>query len=385
MNPDLSALDSALSEAEIDGYLIDADSEDPNQRYLSGFDAPDPFVTLYDGDTHLLVSALEYGRAKKEARTETVSRHADYTDDSGEREASHVVLAAFLDDHDVSSVLVPPRFPTGTADGLREEGIDVTADDEGVVTDIRAVKTDEEVERIHETQRVNERGMAAAEELLREADIEDGILVLDGEPLTSERVKTAIETEFLEGDCSSGESIVSSGAGAADPHNRGSGPLEADESIIIDIFPGNNSNGYHADMTRTFVKGEPSEEIEEWYGLTEAAFDAALDAIEPGVTGEEVHEAVCDIYEEGGQPTLRTDPETETGYFHGTGHGVGLAVHEMPSLSPGGEELEPGNVVTVEPGLYDPEVGGVRIEDFVVVTEDGYENLADYPKQLRVE
>ena len=385
MDLDLSVLDAALDDVGVDGYLLDADGDDPDQRYLSGFTAPDPFVTLYDGETHLLVSALEYGRAKGESRAGTVSRHADYTDGAGNREAGHAVLAAFLDDHDVASVLVPPRFPVGAADGLRDEGIEVTAEADSVITDVRAVKTDEEVDHIREAQRVNERGMAAAEELIREANVEDGELVLDGDPLTSERVKTAIETTFLENGFASGESIVACGSGAADPHNRGSGPLDADESIIVDIFPQSSSTGYHADMTRTFVKGEPSEKIEDWYDLTEDAFDAALDAIEPGVTGAAVHDAVCDVYEDAGEPTLRADPETETGYIHGTGHGIGLAVHEMPSLSFGGEELEPGNVVTVEPGLYDPDVGGVRIEDFVVVTEDGYENITDYPKSLRVE
>nr|WP_080505377.1 aminopeptidase P family N-terminal domain-containing protein [Halococcus hamelinensis] len=134
MDPDLSALDTALDDADADGYLLNADADDPDQRYLSGFTAPDPFVTLYDGGTHLLVSALEYGRARGESRAETVSRHAEYTDGAGSREAGHVVLAAFLDDHDVASVLVPPRFPVGTADGLREEGIEVTAEEGSVVT-----------------------------------------------------------------------------------------------------------------------------------------------------------------------------------------------------------------------------------------------------------
>jgi Xaa-Pro aminopeptidase len=385
MDPDLSALDEALNEAGIDGYLLNADSENPDQRYLSGFDAPDPFVTLYDGETHLLVSALEYGRAKGESRAATVARHADYTDGAGSREAGHAILADFLGDHDVSSVLVPPRFPVGTADGLRNEGVEVTAEDDNVLTEIRAVKTDEELEHIRDAQRVNERAMTAAEDLIREAEIEDGRLIADGETLTAERVKTAIETMFLRNGYASGESIVACGGDAADPHNRGSGPLLADESIIIDIFPRSTETGYHADMTRTFVKGEPSEEIEEWYDLTHEAFEAALDAVEPGATGEEVHDAVCDVYENAGEPTLREDPETETGYIHGTGHGVGLAVHELPSLSFDGGELESGNVVTIEPGLYDPDVGGVRIEDFVVVTDDGYENLTDYPKTLRVE
>ncbi len=385
MDPDFSALDEKLTEYDAEGYLLDADGEDPDQRYLSGFVAPDPFITLYDGDTHLLVSALEYGRAKTESRAATVSRHADYADNAGGREANPELLGRFLDDHGVSSLLVPPRFPVGTADGLREQDIDVTAEDDGVLLDIRAVKTDEEIEHVREAQQVNERAMVAAENAIREADIEDGRLVADGEPLTSERVKTAVETTLLQHGYTSGETIVAGGADAADPHDDGSGPLPAGDPIIVDIFPKSNSTGYHADMTRTFVKGEPSERAEEWYGLSKEALEAALDVVEPGVTGEDVHDAVCDVYEDAGEPTLREDPETETGFIHGTGHGVGLAVHELPSLSFDGDELQAGNVITIEPGLYHPDVGGVRVEDFVLVTDEGYENLTDYPKRLRVE
>ena len=385
MDPDFSALDETLTEYETEGYLLDADGEDPDQRYLSGFVAPDPFVTLYDGDTHLLVSALEYGRATTESRAATVSRHADYAEDAGGREANPELLGRFLDDHEISSLLVPPRFPVGTADGLREQGIDVTAEEDGVLLDIRAVKTDEEIETVREAQQVNERAMVAAENAIREADIEDGRLVADGDPLTSERVKTAVETTLLQHGYTSGETIVAGGTDAADPHNDGSGPLPTGEPIIVDIFPRSSSTGYHADMTRTFVKGEPSETVEQWYDLSEKALEAALDVVEPGATGEDVHDAVCDVYEDAGEPTLRDEPETETGFIHGTGHGVGLAVHELPSLSFEGGELEAGNVITVEPGLYDPDVGGVRVEDFVLVTDDGYENLTDYPKRLRVE
>jgi Xaa-Pro aminopeptidase len=385
MDIDLSALDAELADHDADGYLLDADSEEPDQRYLSGFVAPDPFITLYDGDTHLLVSALEYGRAKNESRAATVSRHADYAEDAGGREATTELLGRFLDDHEVSSLLVPPRFPVGTADGLREQDIDVTAEDDGVLLDIRAVKTDEEIERVREAQEVNERAMVAAENAIHGTDTEDGQLIADGDPLTAERVKTAVETTLLQHGYTSGETIVAGGSDAADPHDDGSGPLPAGEPIIVDIFPRSASSGYHADMTRTFVKGEPDERVEEWYDLSEEALEAALAVVEPGVTGEDIHDAVCDVYEDAGEPTLRDDPETETGFIHGTGHGVGLAVHELPSLSFDGGELEAGNVITIEPGLYDPKVGGVRVEDFVLVTEEGYENLTDYPKRLRVE
>lgn len=384
-------LTSYLEAEELDGYLLDAASAESSQLYLSGFDAPDPFVTLYVPDgLHLLVSGLEYGRAKKESDAETVSRFSAYgyrekVDEYGREAARHRVIAQFLADRSVDAVAVPLRFPVGTADGIREQGVTVAPDETDVIGQLRATKTDEEIEAVRDAQEANEAAMRAAEELLADATVNDGTLYHSGEPLTSERVKEEIELTLLRHGCGLDETIVACGASAADPHDRGSGPLEADETIIVDIFPRNKTTKYHADMTRTFVKGEPSETVRQWYEDTEAAVDAALDAVEPGATGAEVHAAVCDVYEEAGYPTLRSDETAETGFIHSTGHGVGLDVHEEPSVSPSGDELKPGHVITIEPGLYDPDVGGVRIEDLVVVTEDGYENLTDYPKRLVVE
>jgi len=391
MDRDFADLDDHLADTGVDGYLLDADSEDPDQYYLSGFDAPDPFVTLYDGGVHLLFGrSLEYGRAVREAEAATVSRGSDYGYDEhveahGRVDGWHRTLAAFLDDHDVAAVATPPRFPLGTADGLRDQGVAVAADDESVLTELRARKTDREVEHVRTAQEANEAAMARAESLLAEATVDgDGTLHLDGDPLTSERVRAEIEITLLRHGCALDETIVACGRDAADPHERGSGPLRVGEPIIIDIFPRDKETKYHADMTRTFCRGEPSDRLREWYDVTAAAKAAALDTVEPGVTGEAVHDAACAVYEDAGHPTQRADPTTETGFIHSTGHGVGLAVHELPRLGRGGAALEPGHVVTVEPGLYDPEVGGVRLEDIVVVTEDGYENLTDYDQELVV-
>jgi len=280
---------------------------------------------------------------------------------------------------------VPPRFPLRTADGLRARGVSVTADTDGTVTEIRATKTEEEIDHVRAAQRANEASMATAEALLREASVDDdGTLTHEGGPLTSERVKEEIEVTLLRHGCSLDETIVACGADAADPHDRGSGPLTAGEPIIVDIFPQDKTTKYHADMTRTFCKGEPTETVREWYDLTERAKRAAFDALEPGATGEDVHDAVCDIYESEGLPTLRSDDRAETGFIHSTGHGVGLDVHELPRLASSGGDLEPGHIVTIEPGLYDPEIGGIRIEDIAVVTEDGYENLTEYEQRLVV-
>ncbi|WP_049923051.1 M24 family metallopeptidase [Halopiger djelfimassiliensis] len=384
LDADLSPLREYLDEEGYDGYLIDADASDSDQRYVSGFTAPDPYRTLVTDDgVHLLVSGLEYGRASAEAAADSVSRLATY--DYQELVAEHGTyggtvraIAAFLDDHGVESIAVPRGFPTGTADGLRDRGIDVAVEPDGIIEGIRATKTDWEIDRIRATQRANEAAMATAEELLATADVEDGGLVHDGDPLTSERIKEAIEITLLRHGCGLDETIVACGADAADPHDRGSGPLEPDALVVIDIFPRDKETGYFADMTRTFARGDPSTEARRRYEVTSEAYEAGLETIEAGVTGAAVHEAVCDVIEEAGYETLRSDPSADTGFIHSTGHGVGLDVHEEPSLSPSGGELEPGQVVTVEPGIYDPDVGGVRIEDLVVVTEDGYENLTDY-------
>jgi len=389
MEPDFSALDASLGEA--DGFLIYAAGDDSDQRYLSGFDAPDPFLTLYTPDrVSLLVSALEYGRARSTARADEVVRQSTYdfralANEHGPREGRARAIAAFLADRDVERVVAPERFPLGLADRLRERGVAISVAARDALGEIRAVKRESEIEHVREAQRANEAALAAAEDLLRASEAVDGALRLDGEPLTSERVKEEIEVTLLRHGCGLDETIVACGRAAADPHDRGSGPLAPDEPIIVDVFPRDKASGYHADMTRTFVVGDPDETVREWFDLTDRARRAALDAVEPGATGAEVHAAACDVYEAAGLPTLRSDPQTETGFIHSTGHGVGLDVHEAPSVSPDGEELKPGNVITIEPGLYDPAVGGVRIEDLVVVTEDGYENLTDYPIDLVVD
>ena len=390
MDIDLSPLTEFLTTEGLDGYFIDDDASDSDQRYVSQFSAPDAYQTLVtpDGEVHLLVSGLEYGRALKEAGADTVTRTAAYdaqelAAEHGRFEAGIRVAARFLADHDVESIAVPRNFPTGTADGLRGQGIEVTVESDGIVGDVRAVKHEAEIDHIHETQQANQRAMAVAETLIAEAEIDgDGTLRHEGEVLTSERVTQEIEIALLREGCGLDETIVACGEQGADPHDRGSGPLKANELIVIDIFPRDKETKYFGDMTRTFCRGEPTEEMVRRYEVTREAFEAALETVEPGVTGKTVHDAVCDVIEDAGYATLRSDPSANTGFIHSTGHGVGLDIHEGPSISPVGGELEPGHAITIEPGIYDPDVGGVRIEDLVVVTEDGYENLTDYPISL---
>ena len=384
---DVDGLTAAIADEAVDGYLIDAPGSNPDQRYLSGFGGHDPFSTLAtSGDVHLLVRGLERELALENSRADTVATPDDYEypADAGTAARDLSVLEQFLGDHDVGSVLVPPRFPVSTADGLRDAGIDVEPDQSGLIAEMRAVKSTEEIAHIRRTQRATERAMQRAEDMLSAAERSD-VLLFEGEPLTSERLKTAITMSLLEDGCDVKDIIVACGADAAKPHERGSGPLRPDEPIVIDIFPWDTESHYHADMTRTFCVGAASETAAEWYDCTAAAQDAAFDTIGPGVSTTAVHDAVCDVYEAAGIPTNRSDPGTAIGFMHGTGHGVGLAVHEGPRLSTSDPtDLKPGHVVTVEPGVYDPDVGGCRLEDLVVITADGFENLTQYERQFEL-
>lgn len=396
MDLDLSQLDDLLSEHGTDAYLMYADGDDATQRYLTDFFAPDPFVTVYiDGNVHVLVSPGEYEQALTESRADSITSLAKYDvmrryRKHGRYEAFLLAFIDFLTELNIENASVPTDFPIGVGDRLRKEGFTVvpeTADLTygGIFAEIRATKTGEEIEYLQRAQTANEAAMRTVEGLLSQATVDDNVLYHDESVLTVERLKTELEMELLRQGCVLQETILACGADAAEPHNLGSGPIRAGETIVVDIFPQDKQTKYFGDMTRTFLKGTPSGDVREFYDLTLEAQEAALDAIEAGTSGEAVYNAACEIFESAGYLTLRSDDAPETGFISLLGHGVGLSVHEPPTLGPNGGELKPGHVVTVEPGLYDPNVGGVRIEDLVVVTEEGYQNLNEYPKELVVE
>jgi len=374
-----------------DGYKF------PDVYHLTRFLAPDPIIALeQDGEVIIVASSLEEGRARKQSR----AREVFNIDDFGAKELSASgitreeldaeITRRLLDSRGLRRVAVAPYFPLGMAERLRALGIELVVDRE--LGERRRAKRPDEIAALEATQRATEDAWAIGVSALKRATVRgDGTLELDGESFTAERLRAVIESRLLELGCVSEGAIIAPGKQAADPHMIGSGPLRAGEAIVMDIFPQHKTTRYWADMTRTVSKGAPPAEISKLYDITKQAQDAGIKALRPGVTGREVHELVEDIIFAAGYDTLRPGQQRShngglpRGFIHGTGHGVGLEIHEMPTVGRSGTTpLLPGDVVTVEPGIYLPELGGVRLEDMLVITETGSRNLTRAPRQLVV-
>jgi Xaa-Pro aminopeptidase len=285
----------------------------------------------------------------------------------------------------VREAVVDFDFPVGVAERLRADGITITVDEQ-TVSNRRRTKSDAELAGIRRAQAAAEAGMKAAADLLRAATATNGTLYLDGERLLAERVRTAMRDAcWRMGALLGSQAIVASvwqGAG----HEPGSGPLPAGLPIQIDLWPQDEASSCWADMTRTFVVGAPrSDEVHRQARLVRDALEDARRAVRPGVTGQELHAACCDIFEAAGYRTQRTGlgENSEEGFQFSLGHGVGLRVHEEPGLGVAGwSALVAGDVIAIEPGLWDETVGGVRFEDLLLVTADGCETLTSYPYEL---
>jgi Xaa-Pro aminopeptidase len=368
--------------------MIAASESDSNLYYATRFIAPDPFIFLeVHGQRLLLMSDLELDRARSQA---TVDRVLSYSELERRAKAQGVaapgpvdVLHLVLQEYGVKQLLVPANFSLGHALRLQALGYQLETKKEPFY-ERRALKTPEEVSWIETTQRATETAVAAAYEALRKADIRNGMLWLDGGPLTSERIKKLINVTLMERDCIAQHTIVAGGDQACDPHEEGSGPLPAHRSIIFDVFPRSAVTRYFADMARTVVRGTASPELKRLYQTVKDAQEEAIAQIRAGADGAKIHQRICERFDAAGYTTGLVNGRMQ-GYFHGTGHGVGLDVHEHPRISRNGSVLQEGEVVTVEPGLYYPGVGAVRIEDMVLVTRDGCRNLTNFPKTFELD
>jgi Xaa-Pro aminopeptidase len=288
---------------------------------------------------------------------------------------------------EIGSAAVPPAFPLELADLLRNAGIDVQVD-RPLFIERRRVKTAPELEGISRAQRAAESGMAAAASLLRQAEPAGSKLLVDGEALTCERLKWAIRVAITEMGGVAEGMIVAHGPQTAVGHDRGSGAIAPGEPVVIDLWPSDSDSGCFADMTRTFVVGDPGEELRAWHALCRDVLERAVNAVRPGKRGRALHELACDLFQEHGHPTQLSKTPGDVlrdGFFHALGHGIGLQPHEAPNVGRSKtDELVEGDVLAIEPGLYRHGYGGCRIEDLVRVTEKGAERLTDFPYDLEV-
>lgn len=369
--------------------IVAASEHDSNLYWASGFLAPDAFVYLQVGGRKLLVmSDLELDRAKAESRVDEVLSYAAYEAKARERAPAGSsptlidVLVLVLEEHGVTEVLVPASFPVEHADRLRERGIRLGWKRDPFF-DERVIKRPDEVAAIEATQRATERAVARALDVLRESDIRGERLYWQDTVLTAEVLRRVMHLSLMEDECLGQHTIVAPGIQGVDPHNQGSGPILPHQSLVLDVFPRSIPTRYYADMTRTVVRGRASDGLRRMYDAVLAAQLRGIELCADGVDGGEVHREVTAVLERAGFQTGMVDGRMQ-GFFHGTGHGVGLDIHEPPRVSKAGSVLRTGHVVTVEPGLYYPRWGAVRIEDMVLVQPDGCRNLTAFPKTLEV-
>ena len=352
---------------------------------------PDPFLYVeVGGGRHVVVSSLESSRIAAIDGGLTVHAFEEFGYDDlvstgmARDEAVLEVLVRAAGSVGLERAAVPGDFPLELADRLRTAGLKLEVDRE-LFENRRRVKSDAELAGIRRAQAAAEAGMRAAAELLRRAEPGGPGLIADGEPVTSELVKEAIRAAVARGGASADALIVSHGPQTASGHEMGSGPIQPDEPIVIDLWPIDLESACYADMTRSFVVGEAPAELRKYHQLTRDSLARSLEAVRPGVAGKELHRLSCEPYEQAGLPTQLTKAPgqvLEEGFFHSLGHGVGLEVHEAPLLGRAPDVLVAGDVITLEPGCYRPGFGGCRLEDLVLVTEDGGELLTDFPYEL---
>jgi Xaa-Pro aminopeptidase len=363
----------------------------PELRHEVPLPIPDPFVYAeVDGERVVAISSMEATRVEELGVGLTVRPTEEFGADEIRRsgmnayEARDELAVRIVRGLGIGAATVPAGFPLAIAEALRAAGIELIVDQK-LFDDRRRRKSEHELAGIRRAERAAEAGIAVARELLARAERSNGGLVVDGDPLTCELLKARIQATFLDMGALAEEMIVSHGPQTAVGHDMGSGAIVPDDVVLLDLFPMDLESACYADITRTFVIGDAPDEVREWHRLCREALELAAAEVRPGANGGDIHRLVCEYFAERGFPTQLTKNEGEVlrdGFYHGLGHGVGLEVHEAPRLGLIGEELVAGDVITIEPGLYRFGVAGVRVEDLLLVTDDGFERLTDCTYEL---
>ncbi len=369
----------------------------PNVFYRTGFLAPDPVVVIDEGPgkVTLWVNGMEYERARKEANVASVRSFSDLSPRVRElvkqaatpEERNAVLIKAVLEAQGITKVDVDDEFPAVISDGLRAYGIDVRPR-LGIYQQQRRIKTQSEMLAIKATQDAGMDALQRAIDVIKKAEIKDGLLYRDGKPLTGDDLVSVVEQRLLELGCSTDDSICCGGPDSSDPHKATSPVLRVGLPIVLDIFPFHKKNRFWGDMTRTVVRGTPPAEVMAMWNAVKEAQEAGLKAVKAGVNAKDIHIAVCEALRKRGYGSSTPgydDIKSTARFIHGTGHGVGLEIHEEPHVGGSDVVLKEGDIITVEPGLYDPQFGGIRIEDLIVVTKDGFVQLTTLPKIFQLD
>ena len=366
--------------------IVAASETDPDMLYATKFWAPDPFIFLErNGKRTLVLSDLEIDRGRKQAKADefVIFSRLEHEVQGKSKKAPpyEKVLAHFLRKRGIRSAVVPSNFPLGYAQELAANKIHVQATN-GLFWPEREAKSEKEIEMIGRALRITETGLKRAIEVLKASKLGAGKrLRWSGKTLTSEMLRAEIDSAILRAGGIPTGTIVAGGDQACDPHERGFGPLYANSLIILDVFPRDAKTGYFGDLTRTVLRGRAGEAQRNLWDTVKAGQALALKKIKAGVDGMTIHKAIQELFAERGFPT-EVRKGRRVGFFHGTGHGLGLEIHEHPRLQK--VTLKDRQVLTVEPGLYYPGLGGVRLEDVVVVTKNSCRMLSRFPKQLEV-
>lgn len=366
---------------------VHASTADPNMRQGIEHSVGDPFLYLESSDTRaVVVRALESQRMEAvpglQVQTiEALSDRAGVRPGAGNAELYAVVLG----DLGASSLAVPPDFPVALADDLRGLGITLEVDGESFV-ERRRRKSGSQVEGARRAGRAAMAGVALVSDALARAEVRDGgRLYLEDEPLTCERLKVAIRHVWLDLGCEGSEMIVAHGPQTCIGHHSGSGVILTGEPVTVDICPRDLESGIYSDVTRTFVHGDVNDELRTYYEVVKRSYDLVIEHARPGITAAELHRISAEPIAQAGFRTQlgrRPGEVLLEGYFHSLGHGIGLDIHEFPALNQNDTVLQAGEILAVEPGCYRQGFGGVRLEDCILLTEDGNQVLTEHPFEL---
>ncbi|QSR89757.1 aminopeptidase P family protein [Methylacidiphilum caldifontis] len=362
--------------------MFAASEKDANMLYATRIMVPDPFLWIeVDSKSYIFLSKLEIDRAKREAKADVILSYQEATGIKEEKLTIPLLIKTICKKLRISRLVVPSYFPLGLAETLRKEGLSIVAKKEEFFPE-RSIKTPTEIESIRTALRMAEKGMERAIEVIRESKINDeGLLLWQDKILDSKLLREEIEIKIMrEGGMALG-TIVACGIEACDPHEIGKGKLKAGQSIVIDIFPRDRATGYYGDLSRTVVKGKPAKQLVELYKTVKEGKQWVLSVLREGLRGNKIENDLRNSFTKKGYPTEIRGGRW-VGFFHGLGHGVGLEIHEPPRFRKA--VFKKNQVLTVEPGLYYPEIGGVRLEDMVVIKEEGIENLTTIEEILEI-